>query len=165
MLELFWRQPKYLLHGLDQFAAARMKQKAVEIRKTKTVAVEKILQCRRQFLAHQRRQFGTQYDAETVVFDVPSHDVLGLAPAPFTACEDARPAAAAVSRIAQQYPRRAVAEQSAGDKHRRAAIVDAQAQAAKIDGQEQHMRAVFGVRHAARPGETGHARPAAQAEH
>src|SRR5580692_8860471 len=83
MFEVLALEPEHILHGLDQLAAARVKQEAVEIRQTKAVAIEKIVQRRRQRLAHQRGQFGAEHDAKTVVLDVPTHDVLGIGPAPF----------------------------------------------------------------------------------
>src|ERR1700733_11448499 len=100
MFEMLAFEAEHLLHGLDQLAAARVEQEAVEIRKTKAVAVEKIVQRRRQRLAHQRRQFGAEHDAKTVVLDVPAHDVLGLWPAPFADGENARAAARAIRRVA-----------------------------------------------------------------
>src|SRR5262249_38772564 len=45
--ELGARKPQRILHRLQQFAAARVKQEAVEIVKRKPVAVEKIIKRRR----------------------------------------------------------------------------------------------------------------------
>src|ERR1700681_3793933 len=95
MFEMLALEAEHVLHGLDQLATAWVEQEAVEIRQTKAVAIEKIVQCRRQGLAHQRRQFGAEHDAKTVVLDVPAHDVLGLRPAPFADRENARAAARA----------------------------------------------------------------------
>ena len=70
----------------------------------------------------------------------------------------------AVRRVAQQHAGRAVAEQSGGHEHRRAWIVDAQAQAAQIDGEEQHMRALGRLREPRRPRQAGDAAAAAETE-
>src|ERR1700675_154721 len=102
MFELLARQPEHLLHGLDQLAAPRMEQEPVEIRKAEAVTVEKILQRRRQRLAHERWQLRTEHDAEAVVLDVPAHDVLGAAPTPFADGKNARPRTRAFSRIVQK---------------------------------------------------------------
>ncbi|HWS10104.1 MAG TPA: hypothetical protein VN362_19880 [Xanthobacteraceae bacterium] len=164
MFEMLAPKPKDLLHGLDQLAAARMEQEAVEIRKAKAVAIEEIVQRRRQRLAHQRRQFGAEHDTKTVVLDIPAHDVLGLRPAAFADGENARAAACAVRRVTQQHAGGAVAEQSGGHEHRRARIVDAQAQAAQVDGEEQHMRALGRLRQPRRPRQAGDAAAAAETE-
>ena len=85
-------------------------------------------------------------------------------PAPFADGENARAAARAVCRVAQQHAGRAVAEQRGGHEHRRARIVDAQAQAAQVDGEEQHMRALGRVRQPRRPRQAGDAAAAAETE-
>src|SRR5580698_1588415 len=119
-----------------------MDEEAVEVRKLKFIAYKKILQRRCELAVYQRRQFGTEHDAEAVVFDVPAHDVLRAAPAPFAGGENARPAVRSVFSVVQEHPGGAIAEQSGGDEHRRPRIVDPQAQAAKIDRENQHMRTV-----------------------
>ena len=79
--------------------------------------------------------------------------------------KNARAAARAPLGVAHEYARRAIAEQRARYEHRRARIVDPQAQTAEIDGKEQHMRPVLCVRHARCAGKTSNPGAAAKAEH
>ena len=74
------------------------------------------------------------------------------------------PARAPVLRIVQQQTSRAVAEQRARNKHRRAFIVGAHAQAAKVDGEKQHVRAVAGMGEPRGARQTGDAGAAAEPE-
>src|ERR1700722_15465319 len=125
MFELLALQSQHLLHRLDQLPAARMEQEAVEVRKTEAIPVEKIVQSWRQRLAHQRWQFRAEHNSESVILDVPSHDVFGLSPAPFADGKNAWSSAVTVFRVAQQDPGCAVTEQGCGHEHCRARIVDA----------------------------------------
>src|SRR5271169_1415840 len=116
MIELRGRKSQHFFRRLEQPPSAGMEQKSVEVREPKTVAVEKILQGRLKRFTHQCRQFWTEHNAETVVLDVPAHDVFGAAPAPFADGEDPRAGAKtcnlpAAPRIVQQHAGRAVAEQ------------------------------------------------------
>jgi len=79
-----------------------MKQKTVEVAEHKSVAFEKIIKRRRQRFFHQRRQFRAEHNAETVILDVPSHDVLGISPAPFSARQNTRTCPRTISGIVQQ---------------------------------------------------------------
>ena len=75
------------------------------------------------------------------------------------------PPRAPVGRIAQQHAGRTVAEQCGGNKHRRAWIVDTQAETAQIDGEEQHMRAFARMRQARCTREAGDTAAAAEAKY
>jgi hypothetical protein len=94
VVELAAVEPQNLLHRLDQLAPARMKQKTVEVRQAVSMPVEKTVERRRQRGTHQLRQLRTENHAEAVVFDIPSHDVFGIWPAPLADGHDARSAAA-----------------------------------------------------------------------
>src|SRR5580704_17959752 len=134
MLEMTALKPENFLHSLNELAATGMKQKAIEVRQAEAIAIEKIVQRRRQGLAHQRRQFGAQHDAKSVILDIPTHDVFGVRPAPFTNGQNARSAMRALRSVPQHDSGRAVAKQGGGNKHRRTRTIDAQAKTAKIDG-------------------------------
>src|SRR5580698_8798926 len=162
MFEMTATEPKHFLHSLDQLAASRMKQKAVEVRQPKAIAIKKVVQRGRQSLAHQRRQFGAEHDTESIVLDIPAHDVFSIRPAPFADGENAGTTMRAIRGIAQHNPSRAITEQGRGNKHHRARIVDAQAKAAKIDREEEHMRAFGGMRETCCAGKAGNTAAAAK---
>src|SRR4051794_11600941 len=69
-----------LLDGLENPAAARMEQEAFEVLQLQVVVGEEAIDRRSQFPAHEAWKLWAQHHAEAVLFDVPAHDVLGLAP-------------------------------------------------------------------------------------
>src|SRR6476659_4327478 len=99
--------------------------------------------------------------------DVPAHDVLGVAPDMIKSGDDPPAPARSLSPalgVAQDYAGGTVAEQRRRHEHGHARIIDAKAEAAKIDGEEQHMRARHRLRVARRSREPGNAAAATEPE-
>src|SRR6476646_1433276 len=100
--------------------------------------------------------------------DVPAHDVLGVAPEMIARGDDPPASAGCLPRalsVAQDHAGGTVAEQRCRHEHGHARIVDPKAEAAKIDGEEQHMRARHRLRVARRSREPGNAAAATEPKH
>ncbi len=110
---------------------------------------QELIERRTEFLAHERGQLGTEHDAETVLLDIPAHDVLGVGPAVLTNRHDAAAigllAAAIAARIAQHHSGGAVTEQGDGNEVGDAHVVAARAQTAQIHRQEENVTAGEGL--------------------
>ena len=144
-----------------------MQENALEVAELETIAGEELVERGAQLAPHQGGQLRAQHDAEAVVLDVPAHDVLGVGPAMLADRHDAapRPAGAVVAaRVAQHDRGGAVAEQRDGDEIGDAHVVAARAQAAQIDGEEEHVAAGHGLGDADRAREPADAAAAAEPE-
>ena len=131
------------------------------------VAGEEIVERGAQLAPHQGGQLRAQHDAEAVVLDVPTHDVLGVGPTMLADRHDLAPRPAepvAAARVAQHDRGRAVAEQRDGDEIGDAHVVAARAQAAQIDGEEEHVAARHGLGDADRTRQPANAAAAAETE-
>src|SRR5215510_16097228 len=137
-----------------------MEQKAVELAEAHAARVEKRLHGGLEMVAQEKRQVRTQHHAESVMPDVPAHDVLGVAPEMIARGDDPPAPARCLSHalgVAQNDASGTVAEQRRRHAHSHARIVDPKAEAAKIDGEEQHMRRRHGLSVATRSREPGNA--------
>ena len=139
-----------------------MQQVAVDVFALHAVPLEERVEGAAEALLHQGRKLRREDDAEAVVLDVPAHDVFGAMPEVVAhgdhACAATVPAnAATVSGVAEHDRRGAVAEERGRHEHRDRLVVDAQAQAAEIDGEEEDTAARHGLgdaRAARQPGDT-----------
>jgi len=105
-----------------------MEQEAVELAKAHAACLEKILHGRSEMRAQKLRQLRAQHHPEAVMPDVlVSRSKDPPAPACRSSC---------ALRVAENDARSAIAEQRRRHEHRHARIVDAEAEAAKIDGEK-----------------------------
>ena len=125
------------------------------------MAIEERFERWRQLPAQQGREVRTQHHTETVLLDVPAHDVFSLTPAVLPDCADARQPVrrrrATPLSLAEYRARRPISEQRSRNEVDHARIVGPRAERAQVDGQEQHI--------GPRPtvGETGGARQSCNA--
>src|SRR5262249_58769603 len=80
-----------LLGRLQNLLAARVKEEAGKIAQLERGSRQKCIEGGAELAVHEARQLWAQHHAKTVAFDVPAHDVFGVAPKMFADGPNAGP--------------------------------------------------------------------------
>src|SRR5262245_47676608 len=116
----------------------------------------------------QHGQIRTEDDAKSVAFDIPAHDVFGLAPEVLAGgCDRSAWRMTVPSRsivIPQHHACGSVAEQGGGDEHGHAVVLDPKTERAEIDAEKQDVRSGSRVRKLCGTGKSSNAAAATEAE-
>ena len=73
-------QGQNVLQAVQDLTASGMKQEAIEVRERQVLALQEGAERGLEPRAQQHREVRTEDHAKSIVLDVPTHDVLGLAP-------------------------------------------------------------------------------------
>src|SRR5215471_8061076 len=120
-----------------------MKQEAIEVRERQVLALQEGAERGREPRAQQHREVRTEDHAKSIVLDVPTHDVLGLAPEVLTRGLNRGARRMAIGsrtvRVSQHHARGSVAEYRGGDEHRHAVVLSSETDRAEVDAKEEHI--------------------------